>query len=370
MRKTVLSLCGVIVIAAAGLVATPVEGQDFQPGAVFIMTNAPDANEVIAFSREVNGSLTEQGRFVTGGRGSGGTLDPLHSQDSLILSTDHRFLFAVNAGSGDISVFRVHGAQLELLQTAPCGGSTPIAVAVRANELFVLNAGPNAGVVSFRRLGDGKLVQIAESSKPLSSSAPTPSGLAISPNGQFLAVTEGSTNLIDTFAINSDGTLGSIVSTASSGPGPFSIEFAPNGSLLVTEAPNSSLSSYSLQADGRLAAAERSLPTGGTAACWHAITPNGRIVFTSNSGTSSISSFALGPNGQLTPIGRAVVAVQPTGSTNLDIAITQNGKFLYALNAGAGNIGIFAIQGDGTLVSLGTAGQFPASAGENGIAAF
>src|SRR3954467_3877565 len=58
--------------------------------------------------------------------------------------------------------------------------------------------------------------------------------------GSF-AVTEGGNNLIDTFAINSDGTLGSIVTSASSGPGPFSIEFAPSGALLVTEAPNSSL---------------------------------------------------------------------------------------------------------------------------------
>ena len=369
MRKTVVTLLFATVIALV-VAATPSKAQDFHPGAVFVMTNAADDNEVLSFSRAPDGTLVEQGRFATGGRGTGGTIDPLHSQDSLVLSTDHKFLFAVNAGSGDISVFRVHGAQLELLQTASSGGSAPIAIAVHANSLYVLNAGPNADVVAFRRGGDGKLVQIAGSAKSLSSPDPAPSGLAISPNGQLLAVTERGNNLIDTFRINSDGTLGPIVSSASSGPGPFSIEFAPSGALLVTEATNASLSSYAIQTNGSLAIVAGSLPTEGKAACWHAITPDGRIVFTSNAGSSSISSFALGTNGELTPIGSAVVAVQPNGTTNLDLAVTQDGKFLYALNAGVGNIGIFAIQRDGTLLSLGTAGQFPAAAGENGIAAF
>jgi 6-phosphogluconolactonase len=42
---------------------------------------------------------------------------------------------------------------------------------------------------------------------------------------------------------------------------------------------------------------------------------------------------------------------------------------LYTLNSGTGTIGIFAIQPDGTLTSLGEAGNFPSTAGFNGIAA-
>jgi hypothetical protein len=70
------------------------------------MTNAADRNEVISFRRAADGSLQEGHRFATGGRGSGGNNDPLESQGSLTLSQDHTLLFAVNAGSGEISVFQ------------------------------------------------------------------------------------------------------------------------------------------------------------------------------------------------------------------------------------------------------------------------
>jgi len=78
-------------------------------GAVFVMTNAAGANEILTYKRGTDGSLREGRSFQTGGRGSGGTTDPLGSQGSLTLSQDHSLLFAVNAGSGDISVFRIHG---------------------------------------------------------------------------------------------------------------------------------------------------------------------------------------------------------------------------------------------------------------------
>jgi 6-phosphogluconolactonase len=52
------------------------------------------------------------------------------------------------------------------------------------------------------------------------------------------------------------------------------------------------------------------------------------------------------------------------------ITVSADGKFLYTLNAGTGAVGIFAIQPtSGVLTDLGTAGNLPAAAGLNGIAA-
>src|SRR5579884_1662897 len=95
-------------------------------GAVFAMTNAADRNQIIVFKRSSNGGLMPAHRFATGGRGSGGTADPLQSQGSLILTQNREFLLAVNAGSGDISVFRVSGSMLRLIDRVPCGGSEPV----------------------------------------------------------------------------------------------------------------------------------------------------------------------------------------------------------------------------------------------------
>ena len=57
--------------------------------AVFVMTNAANGNEIIAYHRANNGMLRQGRRFYTGGRGSGGLIDPLASQGSLTLSQDH-----------------------------------------------------------------------------------------------------------------------------------------------------------------------------------------------------------------------------------------------------------------------------------------
>ena len=113
-----------------------------------------------------------------------------------------------------------------------------------------------------------------------------------------------------------------------------------------------------------------SIPTLGAASCWNAITPDGRFVYTSNAGSASISGFAIGNDGALTPIPGTVVGINPAGSSNIDIAASADGKFLYSLNAGSGSVGIFAIQpANGTLTNLGTVGGLPAAAGLNGIAA-
>jgi hypothetical protein len=74
--------------------------------------------------------------------------------------------------------------------------------------------------------------------------------------------------------------------------------------------------------------------------------------------------------GTLTPIPGATLAINPAGSSNIDIAVSADGKFLYSLNAGTGAVGMFAIQPtSGALTDLGTAGSLPAAAGLNGIAA-
>src|ERR1700752_1995276 len=105
--------------------------------AVFVMSNAADRNEVIAFARATDGSLQETRRFPTGGRGSGGNHDPLESQGSLTLSQDHSLLFAVNAGSGEVSVFRVHGSTLVLSDKVLSEGSEPNAIAQHGNLVYV-----------------------------------------------------------------------------------------------------------------------------------------------------------------------------------------------------------------------------------------
>ncbi len=344
-------------------------------GAVFVMTNAVDRNEVISFRRAADGSLQESGRFATGGRGSGGNNDPLESQGSLTLSQDHTLLFAVNAGSGDISVFRVNGPELSLADKELSGGSEPNAVAQNGNLVYVLNTGGSSNVVGFRINRQGRLQPIPNSLAFLSTNTSGAASIAFSPNGQFLLVTERETNNIDVFTVQSNGTLSPIVINPSVGPGAFAVTFAPNGAALVVETGPagghnaSAISSYAVSSNGTLSPISASVPTLGAATCWNAVTPNGEWVYTSNAGTSTFSGFTIGSQGTLTALPGTVVGTNPPGATNLDIAISADGNFLYSLDGEIGMISIFGIQSDGTLTNLGTVGGLPPNAGFNGIAA-
>jgi len=369
MKSLRLTLVVCLAAGVGSILGQQISNAEENTGAVFVMSNAASNNQVLAYARQDDGSLQWAGAFSTGGNGSGGTVDPLHSQGSLVLSADHRLLFAVNAGSGTVSSFAVSGASLKLIDTIPSGGSSPTSIAQNGDLLYVLNAGGNGNVNGFRVLGNGHLHPIQNSSQNLSAAATSPTAVILSPNNRFLVVTESATNKIDVFRVYPNGSLSAAVSTPSAGSVPFAPIFAPDGALIVANASNT-ISSYRLEWNQSLTVISNALPTDGMATCWDAIAAGGRAVYTDNAGTSNISGFSIGRNGVLTPIGATIVASNPSGSTNLDMASTVGGRFVYTLNAASGGIGVFSAENDGTLVNHGQVDGLPASAGLNGIAAF
>ncbi|MFZ0633472.1 MAG: beta-propeller fold lactonase family protein [Acidobacteriaceae bacterium] len=373
-----LRLPYVLFLAAAAVLAFAphrVAAQDERGGAVFAMTNAASNNQINAYVRRDDGSLEFSGAFPTGGNGSGGTLDPLHSQGSLTLTPDHSLLFAVNAGSGTLSSFAVRGAQLALVDTVSTSGSLPTSVTQASDLVYILNAGGNGSVTGFHILPNGHLLPIPNSTRYLSGSATAPTDVVLSPNGQFLVVIESATNKIDVFRVFPNGTLSNPVVNDSAGTVPFAAAFAPSGALIVGNVENnqtvsSTISSYQLDWNGSLHTISNALPTGGSATCWDVIGRLGRSVYTSNPNNSTLSGFNIERNGELTPIGDAVVGQTPADTTNIDVAASSDGRYLYTLYAATGAIGIFAVQEDGSLVSVGQQDGLPASAGINGIAAY
>src|SRR5271170_824468 len=207
MKKMTRGL--LMIVAGIGvLTAMPAVAQNTSSsGAVFIMTNAADNNQVIAYSRDSDGNLTDPDRRDTGGRGSGGLTAPLGSQGSLTLSQDQTSLFAVNAGSGTISVFRVRNrrnSKLNLLSVTPSGGSSPVAVAQRGDLVYVVNAGGQGSVVGFRLESNGRLKQIDNATvflTPFGGGAGG-SSIAISPDGRFLLVIERIAGNLDAIPVN------------------------------------------------------------------------------------------------------------------------------------------------------------------------
>jgi 6-phosphogluconolactonase len=153
-------------------------------------------NAVAVFHRSAQGTLTPAGEFPTGGAGDPGNPpinDPLASQGALIPSEGNQFLFAVNAGSNQISVLRVRRSGLTLVGVVDSGGVRPISVTLHEDLLYALNAGGTPNITGFTVGDDGTLTPLAGSTQPLIGGATAdPAQIGFSSDGTLLVVTEKS----------------------------------------------------------------------------------------------------------------------------------------------------------------------------------
>ena len=368
---TIRALAVAAAVAAALLVlAAPAmaSGGGRAHDAVYTLTNSASGNEVAAFDRAPDGSLTPGGTVGTGGLGTGAGLG---SQGALVLERNR--LFAVNAGSNSISMLRVgHGGNVWLTDTALSGGARPISLTVHANLVYVLNAGDAATPANIRGfvVRRGELVPLSGSSRPLSSAAPDPAQIEFRPNGRQLVVTEKATNLIVTYQVRF-GLAGAPGPQPSAGETPFGFAFDRGSRLIVSEAfggaPDASvLSSYTLARDGTITPVTPNVATTETAACWVVVTRNGRYTYTTNTGSNSISGYRIDRDGSLTLLD-ADGKTATTGAGPIDMALAKHDRLLYALSGGVAEIQGFSVSGDGSLASLGAVGGLPA--GTVGLAA-
>jgi len=356
-----LVFLGLALAAALATVGTATAADDSSPGAVYTLTNSAAGNVVLAFSRAADGTLTPQGSFATAGLGSGASLG---SQGSVVLSDDGRQLFAVNAGSGSISLFDVRPDGLQLDATVASGGSQPISLTVHDNLLYVLNGG-GAGSISGFTVGKDSLTPLTGSTRPLGTGSSGPAQVQFSPDGGLLVVTEKTSNTIDVYAVGKDGFAAAPVSSPSAGGTPFGFDFDNRGHLLVSEAAGSA-SSYGVSPAGATAVSG-AVATHQGAPCWLIASKNGRYAYTANAGGGSLSGFAVAQDGTLTLLDASgVTANLGAGSHPLDAAVSGNGRYLYNLTDGLHRISGFRIAADGSLASTGT---IAVPAGAAGIAA-
>src|SRR5579872_3006632 len=196
---------------------------------LYTQTNSANGNSVVAFEQNPQtGTLALKGIYPTGGTGNPNFIG--FSQDTVV--KEGPFLFAVNAGSNDISVFEIQpdgGLKLAAPPVAS-GGIAPITLAVSHNLLYVANQGDGTSVPAnyagfFVRAGGG-LQAIPNSTVTLSVGA-FPTDLRFAPGRNLLVANRRGDNTIETFTVSEDGRLAHLA--ALTGPaghsGPFGMEF-------------------------------------------------------------------------------------------------------------------------------------------------
>jgi 6-phosphogluconolactonase len=237
-------------------------------------------------------------------------------------------------------------------QPVSSGGITPVSVAVSPFGLvYVANQGNGgSGYSGFRLRGDGRLTPIAGSTVGV----PNGSGLGdvfFNAFGNHLVGTRTGTSLIDSFVVLPGGRLLAAHGSPFTGQGlgQLGAEFSPThpSQLFVSNAHNGTdlgtVSAYQDSFLGQLTSIGSSpFADGQTAPCWVEISHDGKYLFTVNTASASISSYAINRDGSLVLIGSFALK---GGGADIDARLSPDGKYLLVDGSGMHFVSVFAVNG-------------------------
>ena len=354
-----LSLAAAAATAAVPASASASTDTSRVVGYTYVNGNTATANTIDGFARHADGSLTPLAGspFSAGGAGLG---SGLASQGAIQVTSDGRYLLAVDAGSNQISVLRLtrDGAPVLVGQPVSSGGIKPVSVAVSPFGLvYVANQGNGgSGYSGFRLHFDGSLTPIAGSTVAV----PDGSGLGdvfFNAFGNHLIGTRTGASLIDSFVVLPGGRLLAAHGSPYTGQGlgQLGAEFSPAdpAQLFVSNAHNGAglgtVSAYRDSFFGQLSPIGSSpFADEQTAPCWVEISHDGKYLFTVNTASRNISSYAINRDGSLVLVGSFAIK---GGGGDIDARLSPDGRYLLVDGSGMHFVSVFAVDG-GNLTEL------------------
>ncbi len=361
-------------------------------GAVYAMSNNLKINTIIAYTRTASDEFVFLGEFQTGGKGavlnSGSGVDPLISQNSIVVTPNKKFLLAVNAGSNSVTVFRIMSDfKLKVISTAPVFGKGPVAIAVNRFGRLVYVASADldgrfksaadsmGALTGFTLSSSGRLRRIGRSLRKLPTRpsdvvfAPDDRSLVVASNNAFSDALPKMSDAVLSFHVFRGGLLsirpvdGSSSTTPGSPPdrslpaiiGLTVVKVRGVQFVVVPEirtGQTGSVSSFKLSSAGKLSPVSvdvligTSITEGERAPCWIVFNSRKNAFFVTDAATGSVSSFRF-KAGRV----KLISAVAASGVSSLDgaidVAITPDDKFLLVHGGVAGEVGVFKIQKGG-----------------------
>lgn len=319
-----------------------------QSAVVYVESNLPDQNSVLAFARDSDGALTQIGNFRTGGKGVFDLslqLGPFDSDQEVIVNGQHNLLFAVNPGSDTVAVFRIQpdGSLVAVPGSPfPSGGANPVSLGLAADKLIVVNkafdpARPFLKTPSytvFQILPGGQLSQelSAVNAPPRSS----PSQAAISPDKRLVFDAQFLAGFLRTFFLRPDGMLSlgeraapPVLTGSTTKPLPLGLWPHPKEPILYVGLVNINMVGvFQFSNTGHLKFVT-AVPDSGSAVCWIRTNDEGTRLYASNTGDRSISVFDT--SNPLNPVEIQHLQLQGQGN-QFEIELDPSGKFLYAIS--------------------------------------
>jgi 6-phosphogluconolactonase (cycloisomerase 2 family) len=222
----------------------------------------------------------------------------------------------------------------------PVAGSELVFVPDAANNILnVLVIGPDGS------FNNGPVPVLGTGAEPV--------WAAVTPNNQFVYVTNLNGNSVSAFTLNiTNGAMAAVGgSPFPAGTGPGAVAVDPLGKFAyVANNGSNNVSGYTIGSGGALTAVAGSpFPAGITPQQGIAVTAAG-FVYVSNSGSSNVSAYNINSStGALTQLTGGNPSPYATGSAPISLAMDPGGRFLFAANSNSNNVSAFTVNGDGSL---------------------
>lgn len=328
------------------------------PAALLLLLSSPSAGQAIYVPNFITSSVS--GYLVNPAGGALASIQgfPVKTGTSPIQALIHpsgRFLYVLNAGSGDITLFGISAPSgLLTLSSCPrCDAPTPSGMAVdpAGNFLFVTNLALG-GLTSYSiNPGNGQLIKGPSFGLGSNTRLAPP---VIDPSGRYLYVADSNSGQVFGLSINGGGLTPIPGSPFSTGAGTVSIA-ASSTAVFAANQSSGDVTMYQVGAGGALSQVGIPVPTGGNPASV-AVDPTGNYVYVANQ--SQLLALNTTPSG---PYPLTYLRGYNAGTVPSFVAVDPDGSFVYVVNTISNDVSGFAISASGTLLPTGSASTTNAS---------
>ena len=279
--------------------------------------------------------------------------------DGIALSPNGGSVYVADANKNVVLQFSV-GAGGTLTPKSPASvgaGEAPrqVAVSPDGSSVYVTNELGNS--VSQFSVGAGGALTPKSPATVASGNASLeefgPEGIVVSPDGKHVYVVNSGHSIsskdgsVAELTVGAGGALSpaTLPPSVLAGEAPFGIAVSPDGSsVYVTNDEEDTVSEFSVGAGGALSPVG-SAPTG-TVPRGIVVSPNGKNVYVTDDGSTKISQFSVEAGGALSPLGSPEVT---SAAGPFAIAISPDGTGVYVANNTGNTVSHFSVQAGGEL---------------------